>query len=87
MVMSHNEAEADHPRVELSNNSDYRVKCQNWDPENVAPGANDHDPEGKRQHLSHWDLSNDQEEKHPKGSHVSQRQTEQAKGKQVKHFR
>ena len=45
MVMSHNEAEVDHPRGELSYDMDYRAKCQNRDPENVAPGANDHDPE------------------------------------------
>ena len=87
MVMSHNKAEADHPRGELSNDADYHVKCQNQDPENITPGVNDREPEGKRKHFLHWDLSNDREEKHPKGSHMLQWQMEQAKGKQAKHFR
>ena len=84
--MSHNEVRADHHRDELSYGTGYCVKCQNRDPENVAPGVNDQDPERKRQHFSHWDLLNDQEEKHPKGSGMLQWQAEQAKGKQVKHF-
>ena len=86
MVMSCNETEADHPRGELSNDADHRAKCQIWDPKNVEQGANDHDPEEKRQHFSQWDLSNDQEEKHPEGSYVSQWKAEQVMVKQVKHF-
>ena len=58
-VMSHNEAEVDRHRGKLSNDADHHVKCQNQDPENIKPGANDHEPEEKRQHFLHWDLLSD----------------------------